>query len=149
MYPKLATSQGVEILSQVAKQIAESHPRHRDILLVEHDPDLQWRLARLLTTDGNRVVGTGSAEGALTLLDQWRADLVLVAERLPGDGGLPLLETLRERFPEIPVILMAERRSDVQVKEPVDAATTLMKPFGFEALRSMINAILFAPTAAE
>ena len=29
------------------------------VLVVESDPDLQWRLARTLTVEGNRVVGVG------------------------------------------------------------------------------------------
>ena len=65
-------------------------------------------------------------------------------------GGLRLAERLRERFPATPVILMAEQRSDVQVRDSfIDAAATLIKPFRFEALRALIESIQLAPTPAE
>ncbi len=34
----------------------------RGVLLVEDDPDMQWRLARMLTVHGARVVGASSGE---------------------------------------------------------------------------------------
>ena len=117
-------------------------PRNRRVLLIENDPDLQWRLARMLTVDGNRVVGTSSGDGALALIDHWPVDLVLVAEALPGIDGLEVARELRDRIPETPVILMAEQRSDVQVAaRHAGAVACLIKPFRFEALRSLIDSL--------
>ncbi len=82
------------------------------VLLVEDDPDQQWRLARLLTVHGHRVVGTSTADGALALLEQWPMDLVLVDERLPGIEGVALVERLRRRHPDIDVVLMSEAPDD-------------------------------------
>ncbi len=82
------------------------------VLLVEDDPDQQWRLARLLTVHGHRVVGTSTADGALALLEQWPMDLVLVDERLPGIEGVALLERLRLRHPALALALMSEAPDD-------------------------------------
>ncbi len=104
----------------------------------------------MLTVDGNCVVGASSAEGALTVVERWRADLVLVAEGLSGMGGLELADRLRNRFPDVPVILMAEQRSDVQVSElETGIIATLTKPFRFEALRTLIESLQLSPAAAE
>ena len=82
------------------------------VLVVEDDPDQQWRLARLLTVHGFRVVGTSSADGALALFEQRPMDLVLVDERLPGIEGIALAQRLRQRFPSVPVVLMSEAPGD-------------------------------------
>jgi len=62
----MAPERTAQKLESAARTIAESRPRHRNVLLVESDPDLQWSLARMLTIDGNRVMGTSAGEGALT-----------------------------------------------------------------------------------
>lgn len=134
-------------LESAAKSIAENRPRHRDVLLVESDPDLQWRLARMLTVDGNRVVGTSSGDGALAVVGEWRADLALVASHLPGMAGLEVARRLRALNPDLVVILMGEPAGDPAPKAHVSA--TLAKPFPFDALRALIESLQLAPAPAE
>ena len=62
----------------------------------------------MLTVDGNRVVGTSSGEGALTVIEQWDAELALVASKLPGMSGIEVARQLREWNPDLLVILMDE-----------------------------------------
>ena len=62
----------------------------------------------MLTVDGNRVVGTSSGEGALTVIEQWDPDLALVASDLPGASGVEVARRLRERNPDLLVILMSD-----------------------------------------
>ena len=73
----MTTEGRAQKLESAARTIAESRPRHRSVLLVESDPDLQWSLARMLTVDGNRVFGTSSVDGALTVTEPWDADWAL------------------------------------------------------------------------
>ncbi len=79
------------------------------VLVVEPDPDLQWRLARMLTVHGHRVVGASSGDGALALAREWPVDLVLVDEALPARGGLSALaltRALRAAHPDVRVVLL-------------------------------------------
>lgn len=138
-----------DMLDSAAKSIAEECPRHRSVLVVESDPDLQWRLARMLTVDGNRVVGTGSGNGALTVASVWSADLALVAARLPGMSGLDLAKRLREQHPDLVVILMGEQASTAERPPSTDITAYLAKPFRFEALRALIESLHLAPAPAE
>lgn len=144
-------SRSSQILETTAKTIASAQPRDRGVLVVESDPDLQWKLARMLTVDGNRVVGTASAESALTLIEHWQADLVIIAEKLPRMSGLDLARRLRVRSPEALVILMAEERETPQEESAptTDIAAFLTKPFRFEALRALIESLQLAPAPAE
>lgn len=58
--------------------------KQHGILIAVGDPDLQWRLARTLTVEGHRVVGTASADGALSLLAHWPVDLAIISEEVCG-----------------------------------------------------------------
>ena len=146
----MATEARAQKLESAARTIAESRPRHRGVLLVESDPDLQWSLARMLTVDGNRVVGTSSGEGALTVIEQWDADLALVASNLPGTSGVEVARQLREWNPDLLVILMGEETTGPATRERSSYVTAyLPKPFPFEALRALIESLQLTPAPAE
>jgi DNA-binding response OmpR family regulator len=146
----MATETRAQKLESAARTIAESRPRHRSVLLVESDPDLQWSLARMLTVDGNRVVGTSSGEGALTVIEQWDADLALVASNLPGTSGVEVARQLREWNPDLLVILMGEEMTEPATRERSSYVTAyLPKPFPFEALRALIESLQLTPAPAE
>jgi len=104
----------------------------------------------MLTVDGNRVIGTSSGEGALTVVEQWDADLALVASSLPGATGVEVARRLRERNPDLLVILMSDVGPDPVVKErSTDVSAYLAKPFRFESLRTLIESLQLSPAPAE
>ena len=136
-----------QVLENAAKSIASTKPKNRCVLVVESDPDLQWQLARMLTVDGNRVVGAGSAEGAMAVVEHWPAELVLVAEDLPRMSGLELAQQIRNSNPNVVVILMTQADQTVEA-EPESSphiSASLVKPFRFEALRSLIESLQLTP----
>jgi two-component system phosphate regulon response regulator PhoB len=146
----MATEESAEKLERAVRTIAESRPRHRKVLVVESDPDLQWGLARMLTVNGNRVVGTSSAEGALTVIEEWDADLALVASNLPGSSGIEVAGQLRAQNPDLLVILMADEAPEPIVRErSTDVSAYLPKPFRFEALRALIESLQLTAAPAE
>jgi DNA-binding response OmpR family regulator len=146
----MAPGATVQKLEKAARTIAENRPRHRGVLLVESDPDLQWSLARMLTVEGNRVVGTSTGEGALTVIEQWDADLALVASNLPGTSGVEVAGQLRDLNPDLVVILMGEDAPEWIPKEPSSHVTAyLAKPFPFEVLRTLIESLQLRPAPAE
>ena len=105
--------------------------RHAGVLIVESDPDLQWRLARMLTIRGYRVVGASSADGARALVAQWPVDFVLIAERLPGSSGLELTRELRKLHPGVRVLLLTDRSDPVARRRALAAGAMdlLSKPY--------------------
>lgn len=72
----------------------------RNILLVEDEPTLQRILGSVLTDAGHTVESVGTAEAALTRLDDPGAvdvHLVLSDKNLPAMNGLELLARVREQ----------------------------------------------------
>jgi CheY-like chemotaxis protein len=115
------------------------------VLVVETDPDLQWRIARQLTVRGHRVVGTGSPEGALALLDAWPVDLVLIDADLRTDSGttaVDLARLVRARHPEVRVAVMTgqpPREEQRLAARLAGAVACLTKPFRAEAVAEVLS----------
>lgn len=139
---RITRDSAIEVVREVALKPS-------GILVVEHDPDLQWNLARMLTVQGHRVVGTSSGDGALALLDQWPVDLVLCAEDLPGMDGIELARRIQRLLPKTPFILMAsDEGNDVQMAARLAGAVAcLAKPFRLETLRELIESVLALPAS--
>lgn len=131
-----------KIMEKAAAVVATMATRPQcGVLVVEDDPDLQWRLARMLTIEGHRVVGTSSGEGALALVSQWPVDLVLVDEHLPGMDGIEVARRLGVEHPSIPVVLMTVD-DDPQVRAAAATAgaiACLPKPFRAETLLALLS----------
>jgi CheY-like chemotaxis protein len=117
------------------------------ILVVEADPDTQWRLARMLTLHGHRVVGTSSGDGAFALVAEWPVDLVLVDETLPGMPGLEVARRLREQYPSIRVVLMTGSEGpEVRLAARLAGVVAcLVKPFQIETFRDLVAGLFMAP----
>lgn len=101
------------------------------ILLVEDDPALREALGDTLELGGYRYLSVGSAEAALVALKAGSYGLVISDVNMPGMDGHALQTVLRERYPQIPVLLMTaygavERAVEAMRQGAVDY---LVKPF--------------------
>jgi CheY-like chemotaxis protein len=115
---------------------AASTPPANDIVVVDHDPEVQTRVARTLTDRGARVVATSSPDAALTLMD-----LVLVNEALPGQSGLELARKIREDHPDAQVVLMTANESpELRASASIAGVIGLLvKPFNLDALFDLLD----------
>ena len=135
-------------LEEAARRVEEA-ARPFGILVVESDPDQQWRAARMLTLEGHRVVGTGSGEGALALLSHWPVDLVMVSENLTGMDGIEVAHLIAEVSPETPVVLVVEEGARGHAAASlVGAAACLTKPFRLDAIRDLLSSLGLGPGLA-
>lgn len=76
------------------------------ILVVDDDRDLCLLLHRFLTKKGFEVTEAFSAKKALEILDTVKPDLVLSDFRLEDTDGLSLLNSIKEKYPAMPVIII-------------------------------------------
>jgi two-component system, NtrC family, response regulator AtoC len=76
------------------------------LLLVEDDPAHRRSLAETLEAEGVEVHLACSAEEALARLAEVAPEVVLTDVRMPGMDGLSLLRLLRERVPDVDVVVM-------------------------------------------
>jgi len=77
-----------------------------DILVVEDEVNIRTALVTMLEKMGHRARAVGSGEEALGLLAQQPMDLVITDLKMPGMGGLELLQRIKESYPDCEVAVM-------------------------------------------
>jgi two-component system C4-dicarboxylate transport response regulator DctD len=114
------------------------------VVLIDDDPHLRQALSQTLDLAGLEVVSLGDARGlAARLPADWQG--VVVSDiRMPGIDGLELLQQLRARDNELPVILITGH-GDIQLAVQAMRAGAydfLEKPFPSEALLDSVRRAL-------
>ena len=118
------------------------------ILAVEDEVLLQRLLQTALKQRGHRVDVCGDGAEALEKLDQGSYDLVITDFRMPRMTGLTLIQTLRARARQIPIVLMSSNTLEEMGASAKDLAGIefLRKPFGLTDLYAAVQrAVKAAP----
>jgi DNA-binding NtrC family response regulator len=122
-----------------------SGPSHTDkkILVVEDEPDIRRILQLFLTEKGYRVQVAEQPARALEQLEQGPVDLILSDVRMPGMSGLELLRHLKQRDPDIRLVLMTAYSSVKDAVEAIQlgAADYVEKPIDFRRLERVIATV--------
>jgi CheY-like chemotaxis protein len=84
---------------------AASAVAHR-ILLVDDEEDVRDALTGLLKQAGHQVDDVGTGEDAIALFERDRFDCVITDLALPGLSGITLSRVVKDRRPDVFVILM-------------------------------------------
>lgn len=115
-----------------------------EILVVDDDEAVGKVLAALLTQAGNKATWVGSAEAALATLEKRAFDLVISDVRMPGLSGLDLLKLLRQRSPDLPVVLLTAHGTVQMAVEAMreGAADFLLKPFNRDEVLFVVKKCL-------
>ena len=79
--------------------------RNVSILVVDDEPAITMILTRWLGSRGYACTSADSAQAALETLGRECVDLVVSDIRMPGASGIELLGTIRDRFPDVAVIM--------------------------------------------
>ena len=90
------------------------------ILVVDDDQFFRQMVTDLLAQQGHRVVTAESGTAALAAFERGAFDLVLTDVVMPGMGGLELVAALREKAPQLELILVSQH-------EDVKTATTALR----------------------
>jgi two-component system response regulator TctD len=118
------------------------------VLLVEDTPDIAVWLATALRQAGLEVSHAADGHAALQALEPGHGlDLVLLDLQLPGVDGLSVLEALRQRGDDVPVLVLTARASvpDRVLGLQLGADDYLTKPFDLAELEARIQALLRRP----
>ena len=78
-----------------------------NVLVVDDEPDIRRMLGQVLRREGHEVAEAESGEQALETLEQKRFDVVLLDVRMSGMSGLDALAAIRERVPDLAVIMVS------------------------------------------
>jgi DNA-binding response OmpR family regulator len=121
------------------------------ILVVEDERTLAGFIEQGLRSEGHAVtVANDGPSGEAAALSGEYA-LVLLDLSLPGKDGLEILDAIRARMPELPVIALTARAAVEQRVQGLDRGANdyVTKPFSFEELLARVRAQLRAPGQRE
>ena len=78
----------------------------KPVWIVDDDRSIRWVFEKALAREGIDFKVFASGQEALEALESTTPQVVVSDIRMPGSSGLELLQTLKERFPHLPVIIM-------------------------------------------
>jgi len=118
--------------------------RQSRVMVVDDDPETLALLREVVTKEGYQVETAEDADMALRHIGEWQPDLIITDIHMPGKDGLALLASVREKAPDILVILLTAYGS---LKTAVDAIKAgafdyLSKPFVVDDIRLVVRRAL-------
>jgi two-component system nitrogen regulation response regulator GlnG len=79
----------------------------KPVWVIDDDRSIRWVFEKALAREGIPFKTFAQANEAMDALDAAGAPQVLVSDiRMPGSSGLEVLQALKQRFPDLPVIIM-------------------------------------------
>lgn len=111
------------------------------VLVVDDDAALLRACSEVVTAMGCAVMQADSVPSAQMVLRLNRIDLLLLDLRLPGGGGLVLLEQVKAMYPETAVVVMTAYATVSSAVEAmrIGAQDYLTKPFAVDDLSIVIE----------
>jgi len=122
-----------------------------DVLIVEDDLALAEALCDTLEIAGYRVVSAKDGVEALSVLQKQAVGLVVSDVQMPGMDGLQLLQNLKQKYPDLPVLLMTAYGSVPRAVAAMQAGAVdyLIKPFEAKTLTAKIANLIVKTPAPE
>ena len=111
------------------------------LLIVEDDIGLNQGLSKAMKTDGRQIISCKDLRTAREQLLCGRVSLILLDISLPDGSGLDLLREIKEKTPDIPVILLTANDTDMDIVDGLEqgADDYITKPFSLSVLRARVN----------
>jgi nitrogen regulation protein NR(I) len=115
-------------------------PEHKQILVVDDEPNLRRVLSAQLERDGYDVHTAEDGEQALSILKEHHIDLVITDLRMPRIDGMELLRRTQKMDADLPVVMITAHGT---VDNAVEALKTgafdyLTKPFDQVEVRTIV-----------
>ena len=104
----------------------------RPILIIDDEKNIRAELSGLLGDEGYRTITAAEPNEGIRLFLEESPDVILLDVRLPGRSGLDLLEEIRRRDAEVPVIVMSGQAT-------IDAAVRATKLGAFDYLEKPLD----------
>ena len=114
-----------------------------NILVVEDEPEMASALVRGLQEELLDVQLARDGRGALQLSDDSAFDVILLDVMLPDQSGFDVVQQLRHRRRETPVLMLTARDALPDIVHGLDSGADdyLTKPFCFTELLARIRAL--------
>ena len=120
------------------------------ILIIEDNARVSALLKRGLESQGYQIYISEDAEDALVMADRIPIDLIITDIMLPQMSGIEFSKTIRQKHPDLPIIMLTALGTIDEKIEGFDAGADdyMVKPFEIRELYARIKAVLLRKSAA-
>src|SRR4051812_27621707 len=115
------------------------------ILLVDDDLSVRQSVARVLRSEGFRVVPASDGREAVSVVETEQIDLVLLDLNMPEQNGWETLQQLSLKVPAVPIIIITARGNQLFQALAAGAAALMEKPLDFPRLLQTARDLLAEP----
>jgi len=114
------------------------------ILVVDDEPGIRELLSIMLSSEGYDVSTARDYNTALTKFQQNDFDIIIADIMMPGKSGIDLMKAIREKDPDIPIIIITAYASINSAIEALrlDAFDYITKPFSVDQIKFIIKRAL-------
>jgi len=124
-------------------------PGNERILVVEDEMPIQEMLGVVLSSAGYQVESAMNGAEAIEriLRAETRIDLMILDLNMPRMGGIDVLKVLRQRWPELPVLVISGNLNETATAEleEIGQQHVLPKPFEISSFGRILRELLDAP----
>lgn len=123
------------------RDFAAAHMELLHVMVVDDDEKVRKACCEIAARMGCPVVGAGNALAAQAILKDHAIDLILLDLKLPGGGGMSLLEQVKTLHPETAVVVMTAFATVSSAVEAMRIGATdyLTKPFALDDLKRVLE----------
>ncbi len=113
--------------------------RSSTVLVVEDEGDIREAIVEILLGDEIDAVGAPDGEEALRILEERPIGLVLLDLMMPGMHGSEVVEEIRRRGIDVPIVLLSAGRDLRRIAGEL-GLPAVEKPFDLDHLLSTVHA---------
>lgn len=117
---------------------------YEKILIVDDEPSVSQMINKVIISNGMEGDVANSGEEALAKLDQSVYALILMDINMHGMDGFETIRRIRERGLTMPIIIVSDRREDIDTLYGLDigADEYIIKPFNPVTLGARVKALI-------
>jgi len=110
------------------------------VLVVDDDEYVLRRYRSVLASATVTVEGARTDDEAVEILARQAFDVVVIEYRMPGSDGLAVLRVIKDRWPDIEVVLVSGAPSVEHAKQAIrlGAYDYLAKPVSFDEVSTVV-----------
>lgn len=115
--------------------------RTNQILIVDDNPHMCSLLADTLEVFAYKGIAAKDGEEALHRLREDSFDMVITDLRMPRMGGMDLLRTIKDSFPDLPVVVITGFGTDSSKSDALSSQADdfLSKPFKVDEIQKLLK----------
>ncbi len=115
-----------------------------NILIVEDDLNLNKGITLVLEDIGEEIFNAFSINEAISIIDNYIIDLLILDLNLPDGDGLDFILDIRDKNKNFPIVILSARNleSDIILGLKNGADDYITKPFSLMVLKEKIKAII-------